>query len=303
MRPTRTPASLALAAGFAATLIAAVPAAGLSHADRKVKPPTHKQRAAASAAAFAQDVEQLQSAASDITQQALSVGALRQPPPYHAAAKRLYVAVAALERKARQEDPSLAPQDTRDVMGPVPDPMLHQRSSQPHHRRIRTTHTLLRWTGQQVPAHPSMGNGHNKPFAGSWPATFRRPDGVYVDPWLPAVPYPTVGDIAVRAALHELGQPYVWAGGGPSVFDCSGLVQWAYAKAGISLGHYTGYQWNEGRLIAPRDMLPGDLILFGNPTHHVGIYLGAGWMVNAPYTGQYVDVVPVGAGVAGVIRP
>ena len=109
--------------------------------------------------------------------------------------------------------------------------------------------------------------------------------------------------VAVRSALKELGQPYVWAAAGPTTFDCSGLVQWAYAHAGLSLAAFTGYEWNEGRMIPGRDILPGDLILFGDPTFHVGMYLGAGWMVNAPYTSQYVNVVPVPGRVAGVIRP
>src|SRR6202042_780714 len=102
---------------------------------------------------------------------------------------------------------------------------------------------------------------------------------------------------ALREALSKLGQPYVWAAGGPNTFDCSGLMQWAYAHAGRWLTHFSGDQWNEGRLIPPRDILPGDLILFeyrhSTTIHHVGMYLGAGWMVNAPFTGQYVDVVQV----------
>lgn len=303
MRFSRTLIGAVTAAAVSFGSLAAGPALGAGTAHRIVHPPSHRDRVATSDAAFGQDVELLQAAASEVTLQAISVGALRRPPAYRSAASRLFVAVAALTRMARRADPSRAPQDTTAVMGAVPAGLTHDRSGRPWHRHIRTTHTLLTWNGRSVAAHPSAGHGHDQPYAGSWPATFRQADGVSVDPRLPAVAHPTVGLVAVKAALHELGQPYVWAGGGPSVFDCSGLVQWAYAKAGIPLGHYTGYQWDEGRLIPPRDILPGDLILFGNPTHHVGIYLGAGWMVNAPYTGQYVDVVPVSGGVAGVIRP
>jgi cell wall-associated NlpC family hydrolase len=138
------------------------------------------------------------------------------------------------------------------------------------------------------------------------PAPFQRRDGVYIDPRLPRPTNPTIGMIAIRAALQKLGQPYVWAAGGPSTFDCSGLTQWAYARAGIHLIHFTGSQWNEGRLLKPRQILPGDLVLFAHrhgPIHHVGIYLGAGWMVNAPFTSQYVSVTRVSSGVAGVVRP
>jgi peptidoglycan DL-endopeptidase CwlO len=77
----------------------------------------------------------------------------------------------------------------------------------------------------------------------------------------------------------------------------------AYAQAGLELIHHSGSQWNEGRLISPRDALPGDLIMFGDPIFHVAIYLGAGWTVNAPFTGHYVDVQPVWSKVAGVVRP
>jgi cell wall-associated NlpC family hydrolase len=126
---------------------------------------------------------------------------------------------------------------------------------------------------------------------------------VYVDPRLPHPTHLTVAAVAIRAALSRLGQPYVWAAAGPSTFDCSGLTMWSYAHAGVALRHFTGFQWNEGRLIAPQDALPGDLVLIGKPMDHVGMYLGAGWMVNAPITGHYVDVVPVPNDVDGLVRP
>lgn len=306
MRPPKTLAGAAVAAalalGTAATALPVGPAVA-AVAVPATHAPTHQELRLASAAAFAQDVELLQSAAAAVTLEAMSSKALHHVPAYRSPAKRLYLAVAALLRKARREDPDLTPTNTTAVMGPVPQALVQGRSRTPAHRQIYPTHTLLRWNGREVAAQPSTGNGHNRSYAGSWPAIYRTPDGMYVDPQIPQVKAPSVAAVAVRAALREIGQPYVWAGGGPSVFDCSGLVQWAYAKAGIPLGHYTGYQWAEGRLVPPRDVLPGDLILFGNPTHHVGIYLGAGWMVNAPYTGQYVDVVPVESGVAGIIRP
>jgi cell wall-associated NlpC family hydrolase len=115
--------------------------------------------------------------------------------------------------------------------------------------------------------------------------------------------------VAIWAGLQKLGQPYVWAAAGPSTFDCSGLVQWAYARAGLRFTHFSGAQWNEGRLIKPKQILPGDLLLFDHRIggrqviHHVAIYLGAGWMLNAPFTSQYVNVVPVPSGVAGAVRP
>ena len=56
----------------------------------------------------------------------------------------------------------------------------------------------------------------------------------------------SVGAVALRAALTRIGNPYVWAAAGPTAFDCSGLVVWAFAQEGISLPHYTGSLWNLG---------------------------------------------------------
>src|SRR6478752_4320666 len=60
----------------------------------------------------------------------------------------------------------------------------------------------------------------------------------------------TVGEQALQAALTRRGDPYVWGAAGPSTFDCSGLVLWAYAQVGISLPHFTGDQWSMGVHVA-----------------------------------------------------
>jgi cell wall-associated NlpC family hydrolase len=255
-----------------------------------------------SEAAAAVDATNLQAAAAAVEGQALASRALRHPVSYRAPAKVLLASVYALTLDARRHDHRLIAKDTRGVMGSVPYNLSHRLKHHPRHRYITATHTLDRFSHGIYDA-GSGGLGMNKKHAHFLPALFQKPDGRYVDPHLPVAKYPTIGMVAVRSALKELGQPYVWAATGPVTFDCSGLVQWAYAHAGLSLAAYTGYEWNEGRMIPSRDILPGDLILFGDPTFHVGMYLGAGWMVNAPYTGQYVDVVPVPDRVAGVIRP
>ena len=64
----------------------------------------------------------------------------------------------------------------------------------------------------------------------------------------------TVGAQALQAAISRLGDPYVWGAAGPSQFDCSGLVMWAYAQVGIALPHYTGSQWNSGVHVARNDV-------------------------------------------------
>jgi cell wall-associated NlpC family hydrolase len=103
----------------------------------------------------------------------------------------------------------------------------------------------------------------------------------------------TVGVIALRAALTRRGYPYVWAAAGPTAFDCSGLVVWAFAQEGISLPHYTGDLWNLGVHVSEADLEPGDLVFFFEDESHVGIYIGDGLMVDAPTQGQDVQVQPI----------
>ncbi|MFB9234735.1 NlpC/P60 family protein [Plantactinospora siamensis] len=95
---------------------------------------------------------------------------------------------------------------------------------------------------------------------------------------------------AIRTACQQVGDPYVWGAVGPNSFDCSGLTQYAYKAAGISLTHYTGAQWQSGRAVSRADARPGDLVFFYSDVHHVGLYLGDGLMVHAPRTGKPVQV-------------
>jgi peptidoglycan DL-endopeptidase CwlO len=97
---------------------------------------------------------------------------------------------------------------------------------------------------------------------------------------------------ALRAAMGKVGDPYVWAAAGPNAFDCSGLVVWAYAQLGISLPHYTGDLWNSGVHVARSDLQAGDLVFFYG-LDHVGFYVGNGLFLDAPQTGQNVQVQPM----------
>jgi cell wall-associated NlpC family hydrolase len=92
----------------------------------------------------------------------------------------------------------------------------------------------------------------------------------------------------IKLAMQYLGVPYVWAGADPSGFDCSGLVLYCYAKVGVSLPHSSRMQYGCGTPVARGDLKPGDLVFFGDPIHHVGLYIGNGKMINA--TGNQVQI-------------
>ncbi|HWC34801.1 MAG TPA: C40 family peptidase [Mycobacteriales bacterium] len=115
---------------------------------------------------------------------------------------------------------------------------------------------------------------------------------------------------AVQQAESQIGKPYQWGAAGPDSYDCSGLVMWAYARVGVHLDHWTGYQWNEGAHVARSDLRPGDLVFFAyntsdpNTIHHVGMYIGNGQMVEAPYTGANVRISSAYRGdYIGAVRP
>jgi peptidoglycan DL-endopeptidase CwlO len=95
----------------------------------------------------------------------------------------------------------------------------------------------------------------------------------------------------VALAQKYLGVPYVWGGASPSGFDCSGLVMYVYAKIGIYLPHGATMQQHMSKPVPLGSLQPGDLIFFGGPSfsHHVGIYVGGGMMINAPHTGAVVS--------------
>jgi cell wall-associated NlpC family hydrolase len=103
----------------------------------------------------------------------------------------------------------------------------------------------------------------------------------------------SVGVQALRWALSKVGDMYLWGAAGPDRFDCSGLVMWAYEHVGIQLDHFTGDQWNEGVHISRSQLQPGDLVFFFPDIGHVGLYVGNGLMVDAPQTGEPVQVQPV----------
>ncbi|MGH3586317.1 MAG: C40 family peptidase, partial [Pseudonocardia sp.] len=125
------------------------------------------------------------------------------------------------------------------------------------------------------------------------------------------------GGAAVRhvidRAMSQIGVQYVWGGGngrGPSTgipdafgsplnrvgFDCSGLMQYAFKGAGVSLPRVSRNQFQVGDKVPISDLRPGDMVFYsdgGAPIHHVAMYVGDGKMIEAPYTGADVRVVPL----------
>jgi cell wall-associated NlpC family hydrolase len=98
---------------------------------------------------------------------------------------------------------------------------------------------------------------------------------------------------AVAAAESRVGLPYVWGAAGPSSFDCSGLVMWAWAHAGVSLPHFSGAQYAGTTHIPMSQLQPGDLVFFSNTGQHVAMYVGNGEIVEAPHSGADVHIVPM----------
>jgi cell wall-associated NlpC family hydrolase len=108
----------------------------------------------------------------------------------------------------------------------------------------------------------------------------------------------------VAFAHSQIGKPYRYGSAGPYSYDCSGLAKAAWAKAGVSLAHYTGAQWNEGKHVTRAELRPGDLVFFGSDVHHVGIYIGNGKMIEAPHTGLRVRIANAfRSDYVGAVRP
>jgi cell wall-associated NlpC family hydrolase len=110
---------------------------------------------------------------------------------------------------------------------------------------------------------------------------------------------------AVQFAYAQLGKPYVYGASGPNSYDCSGLTMRAWGAAGVSLPHNAAAQQSATRPVSYSDLQPGDLVFFGSPAYHVGIYIGGGRMIAAPHTGDVVKIQSVSAhsGFSGSGRP
>ncbi len=101
--------------------------------------------------------------------------------------------------------------------------------------------------------------------------------------------------LALKFAIKQIGDRYVFGAAGMTYWDCSGLTMLAYRAAGVSLPHSAAAQANYGKRVSLNALKPGDLVFFGRPIGHVGIYFGGGKMLDAPHTGARVKVEPFGS--------
>jgi len=108
----------------------------------------------------------------------------------------------------------------------------------------------------------------------------------------------------VSIAKRYLGAPYRWGASGPNSFDCSGFTMFVYRQVGVSLPHSSRAQIRSGQRVSRDQLQPGDLVFFGSPIHHVGIYIGGGQYIHAPRTGDVVKISSLSRGdYAGACRP
>jgi cell wall-associated NlpC family hydrolase len=107
----------------------------------------------------------------------------------------------------------------------------------------------------------------------------------------------------VGIAKRYLGRPYHWAASGPGSFDCSGFTMFVYAQVGVRLPHSSRAQIGAGARVSRANLKPGDLVFFGSPIHHVGIYVGGGMFIHSPRTGDVVSIDPLLGDYSGACRP
>ena len=125
----------------------------------------------------------------------------------------------------------------------------------------------------------------------SQPANYAS-TAVRQEPAAPSKPRVSVGERAAAVALRQVGVPYRYGGSSPSGFDCSGLVHYSYARAGLAVPRTTAALWKKTAPVDARHMRTGDLLFFDieGKMSHVGLYLGGGRFVHAPSTGRVVSV-------------
>ncbi|GAA0916373.1 hypothetical protein Vau01_091300 [Virgisporangium aurantiacum] len=110
--------------------------------------------------------------------------------------------------------------------------------------------------------------------------------------------------VAARTACAQIGKPYVFGATGPGSFDCSGITMFAWKAAGVNLRHYTQWQYQDTKRVSREELRPGDLVFYYGDLHHMGMYVGNGWLLHAPTSGDVVRMKRMDDGpIAGFGRP
>ena len=105
-----------------------------------------------------------------------------------------------------------------------------------------------------------------------------------------------LGAKAAQIACQQIGKPYVFGAEGVNSFDCSGLMKFAWSKATngrVNLYHYTNTQYSQTKRVSRAELRTGDLVFYFGDLHHVAMYVGGGWMVNAPHAGDSVRMAKI----------
>jgi cell wall-associated NlpC family hydrolase len=191
------------------------------------------------------------------------------------------------ERAARKEAVEAKLAERQQLLGTIEDEIVQLEAEERERQRRLREEAEQRLEAERAAqaaaeaASSSGGSGTSAP----------PPEIVYAD-----VPPSRYGSAAVDIAMQYLGVPYVWGGASPSGFDCSGLVVYAFAQAGLpGLPHYTGSLWQMGVAVSRDQLAAGDLVFF-NGLGHMGIYIGGGQFIHAPHTGDVVKISDMSSG-------
>ena len=210
--------------------------------------------------------------------------------------RELASAVAA--EQARQEAAAEAAAAARQKAELAKQAAAQQRAAQA--RQAESAALLAASRTRPSTAAGSAPGGSARPPAQVSPAAGLAPAEVA----LPIPPTSPAAALAVAEALRQLGKPYVFGTNGPDTFDCSGLTQWAWARAGVGMDHYTVSQYNAFPHVGLDQLQPGDLVFFNIDLGHMGMYIGNGNIVQAPRTGDVVKISSLnGRNVVGAVRP
>jgi cell wall-associated NlpC family hydrolase len=161
----------------------------------------------------------------------------------------------------------------RQLLSSIKGQIARMRAAESAQQRQLAAAARSRLAGQQSPSTDGVG------------VSASTPEGSTVAP-------PNVHGGVVGIAMRYLGVPYVWGGGSPRGFDCSGLVSYVFAQIGVPLPHSSYAMYGMGTPVSMSQLQPGDLVFFAGASH-MGIYIGGGQFIHAPHTGDVVKISPI----------